>query len=149
MEQKTTYWNYLLIGISVLMISLSSCQKEIEYRLDTEFIFKNQTDKTVSFAVNDPNSNRKEIHLEPNVSDTIKLIPSEGTKDPNPNTCCQGLLQSVLDGSDQGSIVIEFDDLQCEIEAPANIDNYKSERISDRFFRYTFKFTNERIEDCK
>lgn len=133
-------------------MGLSSCQKEIEYRLDTEFIFENQSDKTISFAINDPNSSRNEISLLSNTSDIIRLIPSEGTKDPNPNTCCQGLLHSVLDGSDKGSIIIKYDNLKCIVEVPANIANYKSEKISERFFRYTFTFTNEvldHVSDCQ
>lgn len=146
MQQKTTYAIYLLIGISLLTACLSSCQKEISHRLDAEFIFENHSNKTLVFSVHDPTSSRNEIILEPNSSDTIKLIPSEGPKNPNPETCCQGLLNSVLAGSDQGSIVINYDTLQCIIESPANIDNYKNERVNERHFRYTFTFTDELLQ---
>lgn len=90
MEQKASYVHYLIIGISSLTMSLSSCQQEIEYRLDTEFVFENQTEKTLLFSVRDPNSTRNEIHLEPYTSDTIKLIPSKGSKNPNPDIAVKG-----------------------------------------------------------
>lgn len=143
MQQKIIYVHYLLIGISVLTTCLYSCQEEIEYRLDAEFIFENHSDKTLSFSVHDPNNIRNDISLEPNTSDTIKLIPSEGPKIPNPDTCCQGLLESILVGADQGSIIIKYDDLECIIDSPANIGNYKSERVNERHFKYTFTFTDE------
>jgi len=143
MKQKTTYGHYLLIGISALITCLFSCQKEVQYRLDVEFIFVNQSGKTLSFSVRDHTHNRNEIILEQNTSYTIELIPSEGPKNPDPETCCQGLLESVLEGSDQGSIIIKYNNLQCLIESPANISNYKKEIVNQRFFRYTFTFTDE------
>lgn len=152
MEQKINYQRYLLIGISILTTFLYGCQEQVEYRLDAEFIFVNQSDKTLSFSVNDPNGKRDEIILKKNASDIITLIGSEGSKVPDLETCCEGLLNSVLDGSDQGNIVIKYDDFQCLIESPANLDNYKKEKINSRYFRYTFTFTNEslkEVSECK
>ena len=62
-KKKINYQRYLLIGISILTTFLYGCQEQVEYRLDAEFIFVNQSDKTLSFSVNDPSSKRDEIIL--------------------------------------------------------------------------------------
>ncbi len=152
MQQKKTWMSYLIFGISILTINLSSCQHQIEYRLDTEFVFINESNSTITFTKKLSRGRRIEVSLEPQEKDTTLYLASGGFENPNPNSCCQGLLHSVLDASDRGNIRVGFDDKSCLIEAPTIISNYKSEIIDKRFFRYTFVFTDEVLAntlDCQ
>jgi hypothetical protein len=152
MEQKKIWMSFLIIGISIVLLNLGSCQQEVEYRLDTEFIYFNQSNRTVTFTKFDQGGRRIKVSLESSESDTTVYLASGGFENPDLNSCCQGLLHGVLDGSDQGIIVVSFDNKSCLIEEPAIISNYESEIIENRFFRYKFTFTDEILDnatDCQ
>jgi len=155
MQRKRTWMRCLLIGISLLIISLSGCgEGEVEYRIDNEFVFINESNSTITFTIlNRRNADiRTEVSLAPNEKDTVLLLASGGAKHPNPDSCCQGLLHAVLDGSDRGNIRLRFDDKACLITEPAIISNYTNEVLGPRFFRYIFVFTDEILgntTDCQ
>jgi hypothetical protein len=131
--------SYLLIGISIVLLNLNGCQQEVEYRLDTEFVYVNQSDKFLSFEASNGSSNRRVIALSPNSSDTVYYAASGGFENPDPNSCCQGLLGDILGGA----LTLTFTDSICSLSSPLDINNYVSEKVEDRYFRYTFTFTEE------
>ena len=138
---------FSIIGISHSLL-LSSCgETQTEYRLDVVFVFVNETDRSISFSVSDPGINPKDsILLLPGSRDTIQYIASGSFENPNPNTCCNGLLGDII-GEFGKSIV--FDDSTCQLESILYIENYMAEEIEDRFFSYTFSFSNDVLNDLK
>lgn len=124
-------------------MNLSSCHQEIEYRLDTEFVFVNESDKMISFDVWN-SINKKVIALDPNSSDTVFYKASGDFEKPDPSTCCQGVLNSLFYDS---GLNISMNDSLCLLSSPLFIDNYVSEKVDNRYFRYTFTFTNEILDD--
>jgi len=149
MQQKKTWRPYLLIGISLLIINLSGCQKLVEYRLDTEFVFVNESNRTITFTIFDHTKLdiRAELILDPNEKHSFLHRASGGYDNPNPNSCCYELLHSVLDGADRGDIIVEFDNKSCRVQEPAIISNYTNEVLGERLFRYTFVFTDEVLDN--
>ncbi len=148
MQQKGTWMRCLLIGISILIISLSGCgEGETEYRLDTEFVFVNESSRAITFTIISQREGKTKVSLAPNEKDTVLLLASGGFENPNPDSCCQGLLHGVLDQSDQGFTVVRFDNNTCMIQEPAMISNYTNEILGHRLFRYTFVFTDEVLDN--
>jgi len=147
MQQKRTWRPYLLIGINILILSLSGCSRgESDYLIDTEFVFINESNRTIVFTVKNPTTN-KTISLSPNERYSSSHLAEAGYDNPNPESCCQGVLNGVLDGADRGDIIVEYDNKTCFIEAPAMISNYTNEILGHRLFRYTFVFTDEVLEN--
>lgn len=146
MQQKQIYLFFLIFGISALFFT---CDKgEVEYFLKTDFVFINETDKNISFEIREKTTTKMDLNLEAkSTSKTYTINSDGGFENPTPDNCCQGVLQSFLVGSDQKSIVIKKNDTLCIMVEPAIIDNYKSEIISDRHYKYTFTFTDKNVKN--
>ena len=124
----------------------ASSEKMVEYRLDAEFVFVNESDYVISFPISNY-SGSVTLVLESNESDTIKVLASRGFKNLNPTSCCQGILTDIYGARDsEGAIqLIRLDDNLCVThlnEKSVIISNYTSEIISERDYRYIYKFTN-------
>jgi hypothetical protein len=62
------------------------------------------------------------------------------------------VIKNNIYGSNSGKAIVKIDDLTCEIEAIANIENYTYEQPSARVLYYTFTFTEEVLNEkinCK
>lgn len=75
--QKTIWINYLIISISLL---LNSCDTTTEYRLATNFIYKNLTSENIEIFLYDENNIKyKDYLIEPNKEIKV-LIERDGAK---------------------------------------------------------------------
>lgn len=148
MKKKQIYLIFLIFGISTLFFT---CDKgEVEYFLKTEFIYDNKTDKTLSFLVRPPSGRKKILVISPkSMSETINYDASGGFENPTPENCCQGLLEGLLGGAGIDNIDLKIDSTTCLLGTPTDINNYESEVISDRHYKYTFTFTDKVLEDKK
>lgn len=139
--QKTVYGLYSLTGISILLFSFCNCEREVEYRLDVKFVFVNETDRWLSFEVFDDGV-RTAAELLPGGTYSVINNASGGFENPDPATCCQGILNGVLAGADNGSIFVRFNEVGCSLQSVAEIKNHKAMVVGYRSFQYTFSFTD-------
>lgn len=152
--QKTTFKPSLIIGvISAYLVVFTGCATNTDHYAEISYVFVNDTDKTVSvYNTRDPEElANNEIILLPNARDTIKIQGDSGAK-LDPNKCCGEELKNNVYGADSGKVLIKIDDLTCEIESLANIENYTYEQPSARVIHYTFTFTEEVLNEkinCK
>ncbi len=151
MVQNIIYKGFLIAGISLFLLFINGCG-ETEHWLNVDFIFKNETDKKLSFFGYEgySESDLKNIVITPDSPfDTISILAVGGYKRPVPTDCCQGVLNSVLNENGLG---ITVNDSVCITYFPLDIQNYEYEVIGDRHFRYTFIFTDDVLDkfiDCQ
>lgn len=159
MEQKTIWMRYLIIGINFFFISLfMSCEeKTVEYKLDTDIIFINETNHLIKYYEYLSDTNQKVLlfELSPNSEKKVEIRTSGGVENQTINNCCQGIL-----GDYQGdnSILIDYDSSnKCIIytndqgSATGNISAYESREIESRYYEFIYRFSEteyEQAEDC-
>lgn len=158
MRQKTIWKRYLIIGINLFFISLFiSCEeKTLEYKLDTDIIFINETNHLIKYYEYFPNTNQKVLLFEllPNYEKKVEIRTSGGIENQTINNCCRGIL-----GDYQGdnSILIDYNNNKCIIyandqgSATGNISAFESRLISERYYEFKYIFTEEeynQAEDC-
>lgn len=150
MVQKTTWMHYLIIGISLnLILVLSSCTKDdVEYKLDADIIYKNESSHTIKYYQYDPINSQKVFVFEliPNAEKKLEIRGSGGNKNDTVDNCCLGILEGFQGNS---SILIAYDnETKCLIysngEGPttSNISIYESREISDRYYEFIYRFTD-------
>ena len=159
MEQKTIWIRYLIIGISIVILtSLKSCSsKQIEYKLDADIIYKNESNHPIRYYQYDSENNQRifVFELDANSDKTIEIRESGGNKNQTTDNCCQGLLEG-FQGDD--SILIDYDNNdKCLVytngqgSTTGNILAYTSRIISERYYEFTYRFTEaeyNQAEDC-
>ncbi len=140
---------YLLTGISVILTcSFLSCNEQVEYRLVAEFQFINETESTIEFEIF--HESTTEIQLAAQESTEIfRVEASGGSKTPNIETCCEGILDDLLGSSGKFYRINSTECVLHENEKSDLINNYQSEQISERVFRYTYTFRTEDFLDAE
>tara|TARA_B110000240_G_C13468981_1_gene440070 strand:- start:176 stop:691 length:516 start_codon:yes stop_codon:yes gene_type:complete len=150
MEQKTIWMHYLIIGISIVILSsLNSCSSEIEYKLDTDIIYKNETNYLIRYHQYDPEDNQKVFvfELDANSEKKIEIRGDGGNENQGIDNCCQGILEGFQGNS---SILIDYENndkcliyINGEGSTTGNISGYTSRTISERYYEFTYTFTEE------
>ncbi len=144
MEQKITWMHCLIFGISIfILLSFSKCG-DVDYRVRADFIYINETVHTIEII------SEKPFTLPPN-SDYVIKIDSDGGK----NISADSYVPPFSDG------IVIYDDIKCDTlasgailgqgEGPAGIQNYQSKKISDRYYEFTYRFTEDHFllaEEC-
>ena len=159
MEQKTIWKHFLIIGINFFFISIFiSCEeKTVEYKLDADIIFINETSHLIKYYEYLSDTNQKVLLFEllPSSEKKVEIRTSGGNENQTINNCCQGIL-----GDFQGdnSILIDYDNSnKCIIytneqgSATGNISAYESKEIESRYYEFIYRFSEseyEQAEDC-
>ena len=147
MKQKTTWMRYLIFGISFCFTLLfSSCGETIvEYRLDADIIYKNESNHLIKYYQYDSENNQKVFVFELEANSEKKYQIRSSGPDTNINNCCQGILEGF-----QGinSILIDYDNSdKCLIytdgegSTTGNISTYESREIESRYYEFIYTFT--------
>lgn len=151
MTQKKIWMRCLRIGvISIVYALLNGCDEgEIEHLLRVEFQFINNTSKTMTFNVYE-NIKTEEVKLAPSeYSKAITENASGGFKNPNPKSCCQGILEDTI-GSNGGFYMLDNSLCVSHVKEKSDlIENYSHEVISKNHFRYTYVFTENDLINSK
>lgn len=157
MEQKITWIHYLITGISIIIFPffiLSCDPSRIEYKLDADIIYVNDTEYLIRyFQYNNITSQRVfAFEIEPN---SRKKIKSRGDgAETSLDNCCAGVLEGFQGIKD---ILIEYENGQkCLIylsgEGPttANINTgYKRREISTNYYEFVYIFTEKEYWNAK
>ncbi|MCF6213547.1 MAG: hypothetical protein L3J45_05930 [Flavobacteriaceae bacterium] len=146
--------HYLIIGISIIFLSsISSCSKQVEYRLDTDIIYKNETNHFIKYyeLIDNQQSQRLLFELPPNSEKKIEMRSSGS--DTNINNCCQGVLN---DFQGNNSILIDYDNsnkcliyISGEGSTTGNISAYESREIESNYYEFIYRFTETEYSQAK
>jgi len=158
-KQETIWMHNFIIGINFCVILLfSSCEEKIiEYKLDADIIYKNETNHVIKYFEYISDSNQKIFlfELSPNSEKKIEIRSSGGNENQTINNCCQGIL-----GDYQGdnSILIDYDNNDKCItytneqgSATGNISEFEIRTISDRYYEFIYTFSEgeySQAENC-
>jgi len=142
MEQKTIWMRYLIIGVISIF---ASCTKITEYVVKADYIYINETNHIIELLSSET--------IKPN--DTLK-ITFEGDGGKNITETSYVPQYPFGEGS-----TIKYDNLKCDFlnsglkvgqgEGPSGIQNYEWKKISERYYEFTYHFTEEeynQAEDC-
>ncbi len=142
MKEKRTWMNFLFIG-GITILFCSGCSETTEYIVKADFIYFNNTNHAIELASSEiinPNDSFI-ISIE---TDGGKNITEESYVPPFP--------------FNEGS-TIKYDDLKCDFleagtkagkgEGPAGIQNYDYQKISERYYEFTYYFTEEQFEQAE
>ena len=131
-QQKIIWMRFFLIGISFFCLNFTSCKKDIDYRIRARWIFINETNYNITFK---PVGFWEEFNVTAN-STTIFEESFDGPKEVSAVDYTPILKAEYL----------VFDALKCLLisEAGADqIENYSNLKIDDRYFEFTFRFTQD------
>jgi|GEM_PF-1872227 len=157
MGQKITWTSYLLIGISIFIL-ISCVPARIEYKVDADIIYINETEYMINYYQYLPSQNPSKIFIFEIAPNSQKIIESRdgGSKEnQNIDNCCQGILEGF---QGDASVLVEFDQVKCLIyqdgkgSTTNNILGYESVILSKNYYQFTYRFTeNEYLnaENCE
>ncbi len=144
MKLKITWMPYLIIGTSIILLLNSCTSGETEYIVKANYIYINNTNHIIEVL------NSKTI----NPNETLQItFEGEGEK----NTTETNYVPPFESGS-----VIKYNTSKCYIikpnglgfgrgEGPAGIQNYEWRKISERYYEFTYHFTEveyNKAENC-
>ena len=136
MLQKVIYEHYLLIGISILMV-LSACEEQVDYRVRAEWVYVNQATQPVAFSVQGVDT-----VLNPTETFTFST-DTEGSEDVTEES-----YGSPFDGN-----TVRYGSDQCvtyeEDEGPLATSNYESQKLAERYYEFTYEFTEEELSEAE
>lgn len=143
MEQRIIWRHYLIIGINLFFLLIAFSCKTTDYVVKSKWIFINETQYEIeavyhsSFKIEpfgeysfEQNFNGpKDVNVDSYVPPNIDIIRYDGV------WCNQLTINQVGHG-----------------EGPAGIQNYEYNKIEERFYEFTYRFTKEQFdqaEKCK
>ncbi len=142
MIQKSILMRYFIIGITILVLSLTnSCNGESDCLVISDFIFINNTNHIIETPIGIINSNS-------NLSIHDEYL---GPCDVNSNNFVPPFL---------GKTEIIFDNIKCLIyqsesvavgDGPVGLSNYTITKISNNHYEFQYEFTEteyDQAEDC-
>lgn len=142
---KVIFNNYLaILAISFNLGIMTGCATNTDYYAEISFVFVNDTDKSVSIYNTEiaEELDDNEILLLPYSRDTLTIQGDSG-ETLDPKICCSRLLINNIYGANTGKAIIKINELMCEIESIANIENYTYEQPKQRRLFYTYIITDE------
>jgi len=150
MKPKIIWMRFFLIGaISFIGFIFSSCSSDTEYVLRCDFKFLNGTTHKIRYSrITSVNTDTVLLfQVEPNSTYLLQLEGESG-KEPAANDAGAGLL-SDFNG---GTVLVEFDDLKYVLyednEGSNSINNYQVQTLSERYFQYTYTFTQDMFDQA-
>jgi len=141
MQQKKIWMHYLIIGISILTISLSGCgEGEIDYNVKADYIFINDTDYDIKY---DGAGSRFNVNSR---DTTVHHVSGEGPESVNENSFVSPLHTYCY------PCIVRYNNLKCDTirdNGPADISNFTSRRLGERHIEYVYRFTEQHFEDAE
>ena len=135
MLQKKTWMLYLLFGSSIiLLLSLSSC--ETDYEVKSKWIYINDTEYSIEYS---PSEIWGEFKIAANDS-TIYMESALGPESVAP--------EDYLPPINAEKVIFSKD--QCNYELALklrDISSYTPKKIGDRYYEFTFRFTEEAAKE--
>lgn len=155
MRQETTWISYLLIGFNILPLTmLMSCDETTEYRIDGNFIFKNETEYevSISFMSHDYSDTTEILNIEPNSQSSFTSIAPGRKKVTLDNCECDAFLQSEV-WCDH-PIILRFNDEKClSYESQGNpiydLSNYEQAQTDSYDFEFTYLITEAMYQEAE
>lgn len=133
MRQKITWMHFLLIGISIVFTStFKGCRKEEDFRVRARWVYLNDTQYQISFR---PDGFWSDFDVAQNNS----IVIEEEFEGPEVVT-----IDSYVPPIKAEYLV--FDETRCITLIDIGLDriqNYSPQRISDRYYEFTFRYTEE------
>lgn len=136
MVQKTTWMRSLIFGISLICANLFfQCKKHVDYLSMGTYVYFNDTDSLIEvrsgvydFAINSKQSYIIEQRGDgsKNVSENDYVPPMTSAGVIYAGTKCDTLNSGIKVGKGEGIL---------------NLENYKSEKIGERHYKFTYTFT--------
>jgi len=141
MEQKIIWMRFFLIGISALLaISNTGC-KQVDYQVRAKYIYINETGSNISYTADwqdfNVNANDSIIYeTDDDGPESIKesdFIPPLASCDP----CAVFFGTELCD-----TLLIEDEN------SPLEIENYQSRKLGERYYEFTFYYTQDMIDNA-
>lgn len=136
--QKTISMRYIAFGLfTSLFIIGASCKKNTSWVMNGDFYFINETAHAITYA----QSGFDEFNIPPNSSILISET-QDGREDIEPGYYHSPLIRQGI----KNSLVVKFDNAKCletfnRKNTPLNIENYASENLGRRTYKFTYTFT--------
>lgn len=138
MQQKMNWMNYLTIGISLLLFTITGCKEQVDYAVKSKWIYINTTDSSIAYFPDRPNFNLEG-------QDTVEFETIiEGDKETNPTNLGSPLKPSVIFYGNN-----LCDTLSNQNKLLWDVSNYEIKTIGRNDFEYVFRFTDENISKAK
>ena len=146
MERKRIYQHCLLIGIS-LLLALASCHQSIDYWVRAEWIYINETSQPIGFS-----ARGFDTIIAP-MDSFIISEDSEGPKNVSEESYEIPFTDPIVNyGSSQCLTYDPVNDSIGKGEGPFGLENYEREKLAERYYEFTYRFTEEEFaeaEDCE
>ena len=133
MQQKITWMRFSALGISFIgVLAATNCKKRVDYLAIGTYVYVNNTDSLIEVK-NAPYL----FTIKPKESHTIEQS-GDGSKD---------LTEKNYVAPFTGGQVIIYGNKMCDTlfvskEGISGIENYKSEKIAERHYKFTYNFTD-------
>lgn len=132
------WMNYLTIGISVLLVLLLGCEKQVDYSVKAKWIYINSTDSSISYSPVRPNFNL-------DGQDTVEFETiSEGHKETNPINLGPPLKPAVVF---YGYNLC--DTLSNQNKLLWDVSNYEIKKNGTNDFEYVYRFNDDVLKTAK
>lgn len=140
MLQKITWRHYLILGSYILVLnSTLSCKSDIDYVMLGDYIHVNNTDTVININGNRSfKINSKQSHIINILGDGPEVVTEKNYVPPFTfvvitynDTLCDTLTSGPKAGLGEGIL---------------GIDNYTSEKVADRHYKFTYTFTQADID---
>jgi len=135
---------YLLIGINILLLFLHNSCKKTDYQVKSKWIYINETKHYITY-----NPDFWSI-FNVNPYDTIVYYQDD---DGSKNVTESDFVPPI------NALIIFYDNVKCDSlkrgekpnlgNGPLGINNYVSRKLEDRYFEFTYRFTEKQYNDSK
>ena len=146
MIRNKTSMLFLLFGISIILFVNNGCTKT-DYQVKAKWIYINETGHNITYYP-DYWSN---FNVKPHDT-TFYYQDSDGSKDIKVDDYV----------SPVNALVVYYDNIKCDTlnrgnkpdlgDGPLNMANYSSKKLDDRYYEFTYRFTEKdflEAKDCK
>jgi hypothetical protein len=141
------WWmNYLLFGISPILLFGIGCIRKVDYSLKAKWVYINETGYNITYY-----PNRSAFNVKPHDT-TIYYQDDTGPKDISAEEYIPPL----------NAYIIFYDNIKCDTfkigpnsnsdDGPLGTANYESKKLGTNNFEFTYRFTEEdylNAQDCK
>jgi hypothetical protein len=135
MKRKIMWMRFLLIGVISFLIT--NCKSEIDYRVDANWIYINETNHSITYA---PENTWNDFNVGPKDT-TIFIQHGDGPKDISVESYVPII----------NALTVMIDGTKCNTELAVklhDISSYEAKKIDDRTYEFTFRYTEENTSDA-
>lgn len=143
MEQKTIWVRFSHFGTNLLVFMvILSCNKQIDYRVRANYIYINETDSSINYPTDwdEFNVSAKDTFIYETDFEGPESVEADDYEPPMIG-CYPCIIHYGVNLCDTLS--------KEEINSPLNIDNYESKKLGNRYYEFTFRFTQQMLDSTK